>query len=71
VAATGTLVTRDAVRDAIQVADVKTLQGGVSFDANGDLKDRTVSVFHIKHDPSFPADDLVHQYRYLGVAPTS
>jgi len=71
VAATGKLVTRDAVRDAIQVADVKTLQGGVSFDANGDLKDRTVSVFHIKHDPSFPADDLVHQYRYLGVAPTS
>jgi len=71
VAATGKPVTRDAVRDAIQDASVPTLQGEVSFDANGDLKDRTVSVFRIKRDPNFPSDDMVHQYLYIGVAPAS
>ena len=36
----------------------KTLQGVVSFDENGDIKDRTVSVFQDKHDAKSPEDDL-------------
>ena len=43
-------MTREAVRDAIQTAKVPTIQGVVSFDENGDLADRTVSVFQIKKD---------------------
>ena len=43
-------VTRDNVRDYIQTAKVKTLQGPIAFDANGDLQDRTISVFQIKKD---------------------
>ena len=50
VAASGKPVTREAVRDAIQTSKVPTIQGTVSFDANGDLADRTVSVFQIKKD---------------------
>ena len=62
--------TRDAVRDAIQAVKVNTLQGPVSFDANGDLQDKTISVFQIKQDKSFPADDM-RQYHYIGVAPSA
>jgi branched-chain amino acid transport system substrate-binding protein len=64
-------VNRDNVRDYIQTSKVQTLQGPVSFDDNGDLTDRTISVFQIKKDTSFPADDLLHQYHYVGVAPQS
>jgi branched-chain amino acid transport system substrate-binding protein len=64
-------VNRDTVRDYIQSARVKTLQGPISFDTNGDLQDRTISVFQIKRDASHAADDMVHQYRYIGVAPQS
>ena len=64
-------VTRDTVRDYIQTAKVKTLQGTISFDANGDLQDRTISVFQIKKDVTYSADDMVHQYHYIGVAPQS
>jgi len=64
-------VNRDNMRDYIQTAKVNTLQGSVSFDANGDLQDRTISVFQIKKDPNHPADDMVHQYHYIGVAPQS
>jgi branched-chain amino acid transport system substrate-binding protein len=64
-------VTREAVRDAIQSAKVKTLQGEVSFDDNGDLTSRIISVFQIHHDPSHPSDDVLHQYKYIGVAPQS
>jgi branched-chain amino acid transport system substrate-binding protein len=45
------------------------MQGTVSFDANGDLVTKVVSVFQVKHDPKFPDDDIVHQYKYIGVAP--
>ncbi|WP_158746236.1 branched-chain amino acid ABC transporter substrate-binding protein [Acidisphaera sp. L21] len=62
-------VTRAAVRTAIQTAKVPTLQGVVSFDENGDLASRTVSVFQIKHDEKFAAGDVIHQYKYIGVAP--
>jgi branched-chain amino acid transport system substrate-binding protein len=64
-------VTRASVRDYIQTAKVKTLQGVVAFDANGDLQDRTISVFQIKKDVNYAADDMVHQYHYIGVAPQS
>ena len=66
VAASGKPVTREAVRDAIQTAKVPTIQGVVSFDENGDLADRTVSVFQIKKDATKPLTDVPAQYKYLG-----
>jgi branched-chain amino acid transport system substrate-binding protein len=71
VAASGKPVTREAVRDALQAAKVPTIQGIISFDENGDLKDRTVSVFQIKQDTTARPDDVARQYRYIGVAPQS
>jgi branched-chain amino acid transport system substrate-binding protein len=69
VAATGKPVTRDAVRDAIQATKLKTLQGEVSFDENGDLLNKVISVFKITKDPAHPEDDVEFQYKYVGVAP--
>ncbi|HVC63123.1 MAG TPA: branched-chain amino acid ABC transporter substrate-binding protein [Acetobacteraceae bacterium] len=69
VAASGKPVTRDAVRAAIQTAKVPTIQGTVSFDANGDLADRTVSVFQIRQDKNGKLDDVTAQYHYIDVAP--
>jgi branched-chain amino acid transport system substrate-binding protein len=69
VAASGKEVTRGAVRDAIQTADVKTLQGTVGFDANGDVKNRIVSVFKVAKNDKYPLNDVIHQFQYLGVAP--
>ena len=66
----GKAPTRGAVRDAIQSVKVDTLQGPVAFDANGDLEDKTISVFQIKQDKSIPPDDM-RQYHYIGVAPSS
>jgi branched-chain amino acid transport system substrate-binding protein len=71
VAASGKDVTRDAVRDAIQTTKLKTLQGEIAFDDNGDITNRIVSVYQIRHDPNYPDDDIVHQYKYIGVAPQS
>ncbi len=71
VAASGKDVTRDAVRDAIQQSHVKTLQGEVAFDANGDIENRIVSVFQITRNDKYPLDDVLHQYKYAGVAPAS
>jgi len=71
VAVSGKPVTRDAVRDALQTSKVPTIQGTVSFDENGDLKDRTVSVFQIQQDKNARADDVSRQYHYVGVAPQS
>ncbi len=71
VAASGKDVTRDAVRDAIQQSHVKTLQGEVAFDANGDIENRIVSVFQITRNDKYPLDDVLHQYKYVGVAPAS
>ena len=69
VAKSGNPVTREAVRDAIQAAHVKTLQGDISFDANGDLQSRVVSVFQVHFDPKYPANDVIHQFKYIGLAP--
>jgi branched-chain amino acid transport system substrate-binding protein len=71
VAESGKEVTRDAVRDAIQDAHVKTLQGEITFDENGDLRNREISVFRIVKNDKYPLDDVLHQYKYLGVAPQS
>jgi branched-chain amino acid transport system substrate-binding protein len=69
VAKTGNPVTRSAVRDAIETTKLETLQGVVSFDANGDLTNRIVSVFQVQYNTNFPPDDIVHQYKYIGAAP--
>src|SRR5579885_3099543 len=71
VADSGKTVDRASVRDAIQDSHVKTLQGEISFDANGDITNRVISVFQITHDPKYPDDDVLHQYKYMGVAPQS
>ena len=56
-------------RDAIQAAKINTMQGTISFDNNGDLTSRIISVFQIKHTAGIPHDDMVHQHKYVGVAP--
>jgi branched-chain amino acid transport system substrate-binding protein len=71
VAASGKEVTRETVRDAIQTGRVKTIQGEVAFDDNGDLQNRVISVFRIVKDDKYPLDEVLHQYKYLGVAPQS
>jgi branched-chain amino acid transport system substrate-binding protein len=71
VAASGKPVTRAAVRDAIQASKTPTIQGVVAFDDNGDLTDRTVSVFQIRQDKTAQLNDFAKQYRYLAVAPQS
>jgi branched-chain amino acid transport system substrate-binding protein len=71
VAESGKEVNRSNVRDAIQAAKVNTLQGEVSFDKNGDMISKVISVFQITHDPNHPEDDIIHQYKYIGVAPES
>jgi branched-chain amino acid transport system substrate-binding protein len=45
------------------------LQGEVSFDNNGDINQKVVSVYRITRNPNFPEDDVIHQYKYVGVAP--
>ena len=71
VADSGKPVTREAVRDAIQSGKFKTLQGEISYDENGDIKDKVVSVFQIQKNDAAPLDDVSQQYHYIGVAPTS
>jgi branched-chain amino acid transport system substrate-binding protein len=68
VAKSGTPVTRGAVRDAIQAGKVDTLQGPIAYDANGDLASRVVSVFQVQQDIAHPVNDVVHQFKYIGVA---
>lgn len=62
--------TRSAMRDAIQSVKTDTLQGPVSFDANGDLQDKTISVFQIRQDKNLPPTDM-QQYHYVGAAPSA
>jgi branched-chain amino acid transport system substrate-binding protein len=61
-------VTRANIQAVLQTITVDTLQGPISFDANGDVKSRVVSVFQIKRDAAKPVDDE-SQYDYLGEAP--
>jgi len=69
VAAAGKPVNRDTVRDAMQETKLKTLQGEVSFDANGDMVSKVVSVFQYHENKSAPIDDFDKQNPYIGVAP--
>lgn len=69
VAESGKEVNRTNVRDAMQATKLKTLQGEVSFDQNGDITSKTVSVFQYRHDPKYPDDNVVHQQKYEGTAP--
>jgi branched-chain amino acid transport system substrate-binding protein len=55
----GMPITRQNVRDYAAQTNLATLQGVISFDENGDLKDKIVSVFQIKDGA----------YRFLGAAP--
>ena len=55
----GMPITRENVRDYAQQTNLPTLQGVISFDANGDLKDKIISVFQVK-------DAL---YKFVGPAP--
>lgn len=71
VVASGKPVDRHTVRDAIQSAQVKTLQGEVKFDENGDVVNKIISVFQVERDPKFPDDDVLHQFRYKATAPES
>jgi branched-chain amino acid transport system substrate-binding protein len=71
VVAAGQQPTREAIRAAIASSTTDTLQGTVSFDQYGDVKQRVVSVFQIIHNPAYPPDDVNHQYKYIGVAPQS
>jgi branched-chain amino acid transport system substrate-binding protein len=69
VADSGKEVNRSSVRDAMQATTLKTLQGTITFDDNGDLVSKVVSVFQYVHDPKYPDDDIIHQQKYEGVAP--
>jgi branched-chain amino acid transport system substrate-binding protein len=69
VADSGQPVNHDTVRDAIQKSTITTLQGPVSFDENGDITSKVISVWKITHDTGHPDDDVQHQYKYVGVAP--
>src|SRR5882757_1444258 len=69
VAESGQPMNRDTVRDAIQQSKVNTMQGPISFDENGDITSKVISVWRIQHDAAHPEDDVQHQYKYIGVAP--
>ena len=69
VAKSGKPVNRANVRGAFQPTNLNTLQGYISFDANGDMKSKTVSIFQVKYDQKYPIGDVVHQFSYVGVAP--
>jgi branched-chain amino acid transport system substrate-binding protein len=55
----GVPLTRSNVRDYAQQTSLPTLQGVISFDDNGDLKDKVISVFQLK-------DGI---YQFVGAAP--
>jgi branched-chain amino acid transport system substrate-binding protein len=71
VAESGKPVNRASVRDAMQTTKLNTIQGEISFDANGDLNSKIVSIFQVQYDAKFPIGDVVHQFKYVGVAPAS
>jgi branched-chain amino acid transport system substrate-binding protein len=57
----GMPITRENVRDYAQQTNLPTLQGTISFDDNGDLKDKVISVFQVKDA----------KYQFVGSAPQS
>ncbi|MGH7081753.1 MAG: branched-chain amino acid ABC transporter substrate-binding protein [Acetobacteraceae bacterium] len=67
----GAPVTRAAVRDAIQHSKTETLQGVVQFDRYGDILNPTVSIFQVVKNTNYKLTDILHQFKYIGVAPTT
>ena len=67
----GKPITRANVREAIQTSKTNTLQGVVSFDGNGDIVNKVISVFQVVENKNYPLTDIIHQFKYIGVAPTS
>jgi ABC-type branched-subunit amino acid transport system substrate-binding protein len=65
----GKPIDRHMVRDAIQVTNLDTIQGNIQFDENGDIVDRTISIFQVQRDPTHPDTDAIHQFKYIGSAP--
>ena len=64
--------TRDAIRDAIGSIKLSdSLIGPVSFDDNGDVTNKIISVFQVRQDKSKPLDDPDSQFKYDGVAPAA
>ena len=68
---TGKPITRANLREAIQVSKTPTLQGTVTFDENGDLTSHTISIFQVVKNTNYPLTDILHQFKYIGTAPTS
>jgi branched-chain amino acid transport system substrate-binding protein len=64
-------INHDTVRAAMAGLKINTLQGPIQFDANGDLKDKVITVFQAEKTDAYPLDDSSHQFKYLGVAPAS
>jgi branched-chain amino acid transport system substrate-binding protein len=67
----GKPITRASVREAIQTSKTPTLQGTVEFNQNGDMLHEVISVFQVVKNPNYPLTDMIHQFKYIGVAPTS
>jgi len=57
----GMPLTRENVRDYALQTSLPTMQGTISFDDNGDLKEKVISVFQVKDG----------KYKYVGAAPQS
>ena len=71
VVAAGQPLDRAHVAAAILTTNINSLQGSLSFATNGDLSHPIISVFRVEHDPAHPADDVTHQFKYIGVAPAN
>jgi branched-chain amino acid transport system substrate-binding protein len=71
VVVSGQPLNRQNVEAAIVGGTVPTLQGDVSFNSDGDLKNPIISIFRVEHDPNYPTDDVAHQFKYIGVAPST
>jgi len=61
----GQPVTRANVSAAIRTTNLKTIQGPIEFDENGDLREPVISVYRVTHDAAFPDAD-VRQFKYIG-----
>jgi branched-chain amino acid transport system substrate-binding protein len=68
VVASGKPVNRDTMRDAIQQTKLRTTQGEIAFDSNGDMVQKVVSVFQYRQNKSRPIDDYPAQNPYVDAA---
>jgi branched-chain amino acid transport system substrate-binding protein len=63
----GQPVSRVNVSAAIRTTNLKTIQGPIEFDQNGDLRQPVISVYRVTHDAAYPDSD-VRQFKYVGTA---